>query len=192
MATVTIPEEDRTLKDADEIGEFLGRFGIWYRRFEGNDTLGDDATDEDVLGAYADMIDEMKAEGGYETADVINVTPDIENLDAMLAKFQSEHTHSEDEVRFIVSGSGLFHVNPDDGPVFRIEVFGGDMINVPAGTKHWFHVCKDRRIRAVRLFQNKSGWTPHYTESGVAEGYQPLCFGPAYIPPSERLDESVI
>ena len=46
------------------------------------------------------------------------------NLDAMLAKFSREHWHDEDEVRFIVEGRGLFHVHPQNGPVFAIEVDG--------------------------------------------------------------------
>ena len=40
----------------------------------------------------------------------------------------------------------------------------------------------ERRIRAIRLFQDPSGWTPHYTESGVDAGFQPVCFGPSYVP----------
>jgi len=31
------------------------------------------------------------------------------------------------------------------------------------------------------LFQDPSGWTPHYTGSGVDAGFQPLCFGPQYF-----------
>jgi len=27
-----------------------------------------------------------------------------------------------------------------------------------------------------------SGWAPHYTDSGVDAGYQPVCFGVQYIP----------
>ena len=37
--------------------------------------------------------------------------------------------------------------------------------------------------RAIRLFQDKAGWTPHYTNTGVDQQFQPLCFGPAYFPP---------
>ena len=55
------------------------------------------------------------------------------------------------------------------------------MINVPAGTQHWFDLCQDRTIRAIRLFREKAGWTPVYTESGIAAEYQPLCFGPRYV-----------
>jgi 1,2-dihydroxy-3-keto-5-methylthiopentene dioxygenase len=116
------------------------------------------------------------------TADVIDVTSATPNLDAMLNKFNSEHWHDEDEVRFIVEGRGLFHIHPKTGPVFSIEVEAGDLIRVPKGTLHWFDLCGDRRIRAIRLFQDMSGWTPHYTQSGVDKGFQPVCFGPAYFP----------
>ena len=53
------------------------------------------------------------------------------------------------------------------------------------GTHHWFDLCSDRRIRAIRLFQDPAGWTPHYTGSGVDANYQPLCFGPDYFPPQK-------
>jgi 1,2-dihydroxy-3-keto-5-methylthiopentene dioxygenase len=102
----------------------------------------------------------------------------------MLAKFNREHWHDEDEVRFIIEGRGLFHVHPPQGPVFAIEVEAGDLIRVPRGTHHWFDLCADRRIRAIRLFQDQSGWTPHYTNSGIDAGFQPLCFGPSYLPNS--------
>jgi 1,2-dihydroxy-3-keto-5-methylthiopentene dioxygenase len=104
----------------------------------------------------------------------------------MLNKFNSEHWHDEDEVRFIVEGRGVFHVHPVGRPVFAIEVGAGDLIRVPAGTHHGFDLCADRRIRAIRLFRDKSGWTPHYTQSGVDRDFQPVCFGPVYFPPAVR------
>ena len=112
------------------------------------------------------------------TADVVDVHPDIPNLQVLLDKFNKEHRHAEDEVRFIVKGSGIFYINPEtDAPLFSIELSTGDFINVPAGTKHWFDLCKDRTIRAIRLFKDQSGWTPLYTGDEIAAGYQPLCFG---------------
>ena len=88
------------------------------------------------------------------------------------------------EVRLIVEGRGLFHIHPTHGRVFAIEVEAGDLIRVPQGTHHWFDLCGDRRIRAIRLFQDPSGWTPHYTHTGVDRGFQPVCFGPAFFPPA--------
>ena len=58
--------------------------------------------------------------------------------------------------------------------MFAIEVEAGDLIRVPKGTHHWFDLCVDRRIRAIRLFQDMSGWTPHYTQSGADSKFQPV------------------
>ena len=182
MATVTIRDEDRSLNEAAEISDFLGQFGIWYRRFDGQVRLEDDASEEKILEAYAEPIRELMEEGAYATADVIDVSPATPGLEAMLNKFNMEHWHDENEVRFIVGGRGLFHIHPENGPVFSIEVEEGDMINVPKGTHHWFDLCEDRTIRAIRLFQDPSGWTPHYTGSEEETRYQPICFGPVYIP----------
>ena len=182
MALLRIPGENRTIEGADAVAAYLAPHGIEFERWTGAARAGSAATAEEILAAYAHKIDELKARGGYVTADVIDVRPDTPGLDGMLAKFNSEHWHDEDEVRFIVEGRGLFHIHPPAGPVFAIEVEPGDLIRVPRGTHHWFDLCADRRIRAIRLFQDPSGWTPQYTLSGVDRGFQPLCFGPAYIP----------
>jgi 1,2-dihydroxy-3-keto-5-methylthiopentene dioxygenase len=100
----------------------------------------------------------------------------------MLDKFRREHTHSEDEVRFTVKGSGVFHIHPDTGPVFAIQVGPGDLINVPKGTCHWFDLCEERTIQCIRLFQDKAGWTPDYVEgSDLHERYLPVCLGPEFV-----------
>lgn len=181
MASVRIPTEDRTIREIADLRAFLAARGIEYERTDAV-AVEPGAPADVVLAAYKTRIDELKARGGYVTADVIDVFPTTPNLDAMLNKFNAEHWHDEDEIRFIVEGRGLFHIHPADGPVFAIEVEAGDLIRVPKGTLHWFDLCGDRRIRAIRLFQDPSGWTPHYTASGVDKGFQPVCFGPAYFP----------
>lgn len=182
MAVVNIPRENRRIDEEQPLAEFLKSYGIRYERWPVEERCDPDATNEDILAAYAPEIEKLKAEGGFVTADVINVTPETPGLDAMIAKFNKEHIHTEDEVRFIVKGRGLFHIHPGQGGnVFSIEMEAGDWISVPAGTKHWFDFCSDRTIRAIRLFQDKSGWTPHYVEGGVHGEYIPVCWGPSYI-----------
>ena len=182
MAIVRIPEENVTLTDVVSIQAYLGRCGIEYDRCSPEHDLAPNAAADGVLAAYGVKLDELKARGGYVTADVIDVKSDTPGLDAMLARFNTEHWHDEDEVRLIVEGRGLFHIHPPDGPVFAIEVEAGDLIRVPRGTHHWFDLCGERRIRAIRLFQDPAGWTPHYTQTGVDRAFQPVCLGPAYIP----------
>lgn len=182
MAIVTIPEEGRTLNEREAITRYLSSVGIDYERWDSSRTVASDAPAEEILAAYSDEIDKLKAQGGYVTADVIDVNPRTPGLEAMLAKFNREHWHDEDEVRFIIRGRGVFHIHPPRSPVVAIEVEAGDLIRVPRGTWHWFNLCETREIRAIRLFQDQAGWTPNYTESGVDSSYQPVCFGASFFP----------
>jgi 1,2-dihydroxy-3-keto-5-methylthiopentene dioxygenase len=182
MAYVRIPSEERVIDNADDVRDFLRPYGIDYDRWPVAGRIDRDASQDEILAAYAPEVEALKERGGYITADVVNVTPDVPNLQEMLDKFNKEHRHAEDEVRFIVKGRGIFYIHPEtDAPVFSIEVEEGDLINVPAGTKHWFDLCADRTIRAIRLFREKAGWTPLYTGDEIASEFQPLCFGPNYI-----------
>ena len=184
MAIVRIPQENTTLTDDASIRAYLGACGIDYERWLPEPAIPANAPTDAVLAAYGQKIDELKARGGYVTADVIDVNSETPGLDVMLARFNTEHWHDEDEVRLIVEGRGLFHIHPVTGPVFAIEVGPGDLIRVPKGTHHWFDLCGERRIRAIRLFQDSSGWTPQYTLTGVDRAFQPVCFGPAYFAPA--------
>lgn len=180
MAVVEIPDEHITLRDESEIREYLAQIHIDYERWDAS-RIAVDASPEELLAAYSEEIAALKEKGGYTTADIIDVEPQTPGLDAMLAKFNREHWHSEDEVRIILRGRGLFHIHPEGRPVVAIEVTAGDLIRVPRGTHHWFNLCGDRNIRAIRLFQDTTGWAPHYTQSGVDGGYEPVCLGPAYL-----------
>jgi len=181
MASLTIPEEKRTLTQHAEVRGYLAGIGITYERWQPSHELAAGASAAEVLAAYAPEIDRLKAAGGYVTADVIDVSPATPGLEAMLNRFNSEHWHDEDEVRFIIEGRGLFHIHPREGNVVSITVEAGDLLRVPRGTWHWFDLCQEKRIRAIRLFQDTSGWTPHYTESGSDRSYEPVCFGPSYL-----------
>src|SRR5678815_4286206 len=177
MAVLTIVNEDRKLTDAAEITASLASHGIDYERWTPSHPISDNAPPEEILNAYSHEIESLKQRGGYVTADVIDVNSQTPGLDAMLAKFNREHWHDEDEVRFIIHGRGVFHIRPRDGAVVAIEVEAGDLIRVPRGTWHWFNLCESREIRAIRLFQDPAGWAPNYTETGVDSNYQPVCLG---------------
>jgi 1,2-dihydroxy-3-keto-5-methylthiopentene dioxygenase len=182
MACINIPDENRDITDVGEMVSFLKSYGIVYENWDVAGRIGPDASNDEILAAYAPEIERLKARHGFVTADVINVNPQTPGLDEMLAKFDKEHLHTEDEVRFTVKGNGVFHINPPgDDPVFSITVEAGDLISVPKGTHHWFNLCGDKTIRCIRLFEDMSGWTPHYMDENTHEGYAPLCMGKTYL-----------
>jgi 1,2-dihydroxy-3-keto-5-methylthiopentene dioxygenase len=183
MAILSVPDKRLVFKEETEIKAYLEKIGIRYERWDADEMrVSPEASEEEILYAYKAEIERLKAENNYVKADVINILPTTPGLEEMLNKFNKEHWHDEDEVRFIIKGNGLFHIAPKNSDVVSIQMQPGDLICVPSGTLHWFNLCEDKTVRAIRLFQDSSGWKPHYTNSSIEERYQPLCFGPLYIP----------
>jgi 1,2-dihydroxy-3-keto-5-methylthiopentene dioxygenase len=112
--------------------------------------------------AYRAPLDQLKSERGYIEEDIIELSPQTPGLEAICAKFIDEHTHDEDEVRFVLGGEGIFDIRSEDDEWMRVLVERGDLIVVPKGRNHRFLLTDSRAIRCVRLFKDKSGWVPHY------------------------------
>jgi 1,2-dihydroxy-3-keto-5-methylthiopentene dioxygenase len=111
---------------------------------------------------YQPTMDVLKTERGYIEQDVVELRPTTPNLAAICAKFDGEHLHDEDEVRFVLEGEGVFDIRSSDDRWMRVVVQQGDLIVVPAKRWHRFELTETQTIRCVRLFQDTSGWVPHY------------------------------
>lgn len=172
MAILNIPDTQQEIRSAAAIASYLSAIGITYQQWHPQVALSEQASESEILAAYAPYLDALKQQGGYTTADVINVNAQTPNLEAMLNKFRDEHWHDEDEVRFILSGQGVFHIHPEAGAVVAVTVEAGDLLLVPTGIHHWFDLCDDKQIKAIRLFQDPAGWTPIYTGSGLEQQYK--------------------
>jgi 1,2-dihydroxy-3-keto-5-methylthiopentene dioxygenase len=112
----------------------------------------------------AAMIERVKREHGYVDEDFVELAPETPNLDTICAKFDKEHFHTEDEVRAVMDGAGIFDVRDEGDQWIRIEVSKGDMIVIPANTFHRFYLTDAKHIRCMRLFANNEGWAPLYRE----------------------------
>ena len=53
MARIRIQDENREITDSQEICAFLQPFGIWYEKWEVAGRIGPEATNEEILAAYA-------------------------------------------------------------------------------------------------------------------------------------------
>lgn len=139
------------------------RFEHWTAGFE----LPNAADQDTILQAYRQQIDNLNQEYGFQSADVIGMQPNHPDKAALRQKFLSEHIHDDFEVRFFIEGRGLFTLHVDD-KVYCILCEQGDLISVPAGTKHWFDMGENPDFRCIRLFTTPEGWVAKFTGSDIS------------------------
>ena len=114
------------------------------------------------LDGFQGALERLKAERGYVTQDIVELRPEMPNLQAVCDKFKDEHLHRDDEVRFVLAGEGIFDIRAADGRWMRVAVEAGDLIVVPADLYHRFFLTERQQIRCVRLFKDAAGWVPEY------------------------------
>jgi len=172
MAILNIPDQNFQSHNPKEIQDFLAQKGILFDQWQAKEKLSLQASQEEILAAYAHVLQPYMNQNGYKVADVININSETPNYPAIRAKFLDEHTHTEDEVRFFVEGQGLFWFHLPNAPIFNVLCQAGDLISVPANSKHWFDAGKEApSVKAIRIFIDMEGWVPHYTGSNLAQEY---------------------
>lgn len=160
-------------EDHATIASELNAVGVRFERWEASRDVKAGYAEADVITAYQKEIHRLFQENGYQTVDVLGVKPDHPEKASLRKKFLSEHTHSEDEVRFFVDGQGLFSLHIGD-KVYEVLCEKGDLISVPAKTTHWFDMGPNPDFVCIRLFNNPEGWVANYTGTDIADRFNRL------------------
>ncbi|MEE6476719.1 hypothetical protein FKM82_011191 [Ascaphus truei] len=107
-------------------------------------------------------LSKIRKERSYSWMDIITIHKDtLPNYEEKLKIFYEEHLHLDDEIRYILDGSGYFDVRDKEDKWIRISMEKGDMITLPAGIYHRFTLDENDYVKAMRLFVGKPIWTPY-------------------------------
>lgn len=165
MATIRVRNTGEIIEGEGAVRTFLTSNDVFYDHWnvakvpahlQENFDLTDENKQE-ILDALKQDIDHLSHTRGYVKWDIIALSDANPNLEEMLKKFEQVHTHTEDEVRAITSGSGTFVIKGPDG-YFDVRLTPGDVISVPEGNPHFFTLTEERKVVAVRLFVDPAGW----------------------------------
>ncbi|KAI9317665.1 Acireductone dioxygenase ARD family [Dichotomocladium elegans] len=128
--------------------EDLSRIGVLYWRFDGDSAL--------------DQLNDLAAERQYKNRDQVVISPEAMGAvyEDKVKMFFDEHIHEDEEIRFVLDGTGFFDVRDQDDVWVRIAVEKGDMLILPAGIYHRFTTDTKNYIHALRLFKDEPVWTP--------------------------------
>jgi 1,2-dihydroxy-3-keto-5-methylthiopentene dioxygenase len=111
---------------------------------------------------WQERLEAAKKELGYVSQDQVDMTPQMPKFEEICKKFSIEHYHPGDEVRFLLSGAGVWHIRSLDDRWMKVEVVKGDFIVVPENRYHLFYLTQEQNIQCVRLFKDNNAWTQVY------------------------------
>jgi 1,2-dihydroxy-3-keto-5-methylthiopentene dioxygenase len=177
MAQIRIRNTNERISDEQQVRHFLESQEVVYEHWDTSklpahlqeNFVLSDAGKAEVLATFDAEIKELSERRGYKIWDLITLSDATPNLDELLKKFEAVHTHTEDEIRAITAGKGIFIIKgADDVGYFDVELSAGDVISVPENKAHFFTLMDNRAIVAVRLFIESNGW--------IAEPYEDPSF----------------
>jgi 1,2-dihydroxy-3-keto-5-methylthiopentene dioxygenase len=154
-----------------DIAARLRGIGVVFEQWEASRPLSAAATPDEVLAAYKTQVDRLNAGYGFSSVDVVSLRPDHPDRAAMRGKFLNEHTHDDFEVRFFVEGRGIFYLHAAEDKVHAILCEQGDLISVPADTRHWFDMGTAPDFKCIRFFTKPEGWVGNFTGSDIAQRF---------------------
>lgn len=183
MATLRRAGDPALVSDPATIAEVLAGLGVILETLPvptDGQTLAllaapelDDAEQARLLEGLDDVFQRLQTEKGYQERDLVVLYPGHPQLEALNTRFHRIHTHDDEEVRYIVDGEGVFGFVLSDDSQVELTVVAGDYIHVPAHVEHWFHLNQRQRIKAVRYFSARGGWTPLYTDRPLQDFARP-------------------
>lgn len=170
MAYIQFQETGKNIENQEEVLDFLNSQEVIYEHWDitklpenlKEKFLLSDEEKGEILNTFVDEIKAISERRGYKAQDVISLSEKTPNLETLLVNFQKEHHHTDDEVRFIVSGHGVFIIQGKDESFFEVHLEPGDLISVPPNIRHYFTLKEDRKVVAVRIFVTTEGWVPIY------------------------------
>ncbi|MCA1029417.1 cupin domain-containing protein [Bacillus timonensis] len=170
MASIVIRNTGERIEGQENVGEFLTNQGVLYEHWDvtklplalqGNCKIGE-VEKQQILSVFKEEIESLGERNGYQNWDVVALSEETPNLEELLKKFEQVHVHTEDEVRAITAGHGIFVIKGSEGlGYFDVELEPGDVISVPVDTPHFFTLMEDKQVVAVRLFIDATGWVAH-------------------------------
>ncbi|TDM00864.1 cupin domain-containing protein [Macrococcus carouselicus] len=169
MAYLILQSTQERIESQDEVRAYLEKNEVIYEQWD-TSRLGDhlkenytlsDRDKAQILETFSAEIQDLSARRGYKASDVISLSETTPNLDELLTNFQREHHHTDDEVRLIVSGNGVFVIQGEE-QFFEVHLNPGDLISVPPNVRHYFTLDTSRKVVAVRIFVDEAGWVPVY------------------------------
>ena len=156
---------NKVLTHLEDIASTLAAVGVDFQRWQAVAPIAPGASRDELIAAYRPQLERLMSEGGYRGLDLLSVSD--EQQAERRAQCPVEQRYGDNQARFFVAGRGLFSLHVDDY-VYAVLCEKGDLLRIPAGTRHWFDMGEHPHFVAIRLFGNAPGTEAEITGDDIA------------------------
>ncbi|MGC3986330.1 MAG: hypothetical protein QM777_17325 [Pseudorhodoferax sp.] len=145
------------------VRENLGPTGVQFGRWPVRPlALPQGAAVAAVRATYGEELQALGPDFALHSADRVALSPGDAAWPALRAQFLAEHRHGDAEIRFFLSGTGLFTLRSGAG-FLGLLCEAGEWVALPAGLAHRFDAGEAPDFDALRLFGQPRGWVAEPT-----------------------------
>lgn len=145
------PEQpNKVLTHAEDIASTLAEVGVRFAHSPLPVVLPADASSEAVLSAYQTQIEQLHSDTGLTVVDVLSFAASRGQTIELREGLLRECSYAVDQVLLCVAGRGLLAVHIGE-QVFELLCGKGDLVVLPAGTRHWLDIGEQPDLLAIRL-----------------------------------------
>lgn len=134
----------------EHVRDALAQVGVRYAQNHPLVPLHRGCSDAEVLAAYAQPVAQLQQERSGLRVQVVRIDGIAQPPGAPHAHCLDEHSHAEDELHLFVSGQALLSLHVAE-QVFQLLCEKGDLLLIPAGSRHWFDYGEQPRCVSIRL-----------------------------------------
>ena len=168
----TSPElPNKVLNHADDIASTLASVGIAYRRLELPATLRPGCEQAEFDAAVGFWLQAFMGHEGYVQQELFNLQRNHPQKLELRAQHLDEQAQASVSAWLFLGGFAQLSVHLE-GYVYVLQGERGDLLTLPAGTRHWFDLGEEPHVLALRL--SASDETPERSGDDIASRFARL------------------
>ncbi|MEX6503311.1 acireductone dioxygenase [Pseudomonas zhanjiangensis] len=164
---------NKVLNHLEDIVGTLAALRVHFARWQATAPLTAGASEQEMIAAFRPQLDALMGEGGYRTCELISHS-DGQTQQAETRILQPiERREAEDQAHFLVLGRGLYCLHIDEY-VYAVLCEKGDLLGIPAGTRHWVDMGERPHFIGIQLRGDAQGIAAGASGNDIASRFPRL------------------
>lgn len=162
---------NKVLNHADDIASTLAAVGLGYRQVELPAALRPGCEQAEFDAAYGLWLQALMGEQGHVRQELFNLQRNHPQKLELRARYLDEQVQASTSAWLFLGGFAQLSVHLDDY-VYVLQGERGDLLTLPAGTRHWFDLGEEPHALVLRL--SAADEAPRLTGEEIASRFPRL------------------